>query len=299
MSGIIDFSFACTDTLAYDVAICLNAWCFESDCSFNVTKARAFLNAYGRERPLSEAEQDALPLLARGAALRFLLTRLVDFLNVPAGALVRPKDPLEYVRKLRFQPERRQRARLRRRGRGAGGVSSLARRSIVHTDGACSGNPGPGGWGAILQFGDVEKELKGGEAHTTNNRMELMAAISALEALKKPCTVDLYTDSQYVRQGITGWIHGWKKNGWRTADKKPVKNVDLWQRLDAALKPHRGALALGQGPCRPRRERARRSTGARRRRDGAVEVGVEERAGALFPLPLWERVARIARCRDG
>ena len=103
VSGIIDFTFACTDMLAYDVAICLNAWCFESDCSFNVTKARAFLGAYGRERPLSEAEQHALPLLARGAALRFLLTRLVDFLNVPRGALVRPKDPLEYVRKLRFQ----------------------------------------------------------------------------------------------------------------------------------------------------------------------------------------------------
>jgi len=102
LSGIIDFTFACDDMLAYDVAICLNAWCFESDCSFNVTKARAFLNAYGRERPLSEAEQNALPQLARGAALRFLLTRLVDFLNVPPGALVRPKDPLEYVRKLRF-----------------------------------------------------------------------------------------------------------------------------------------------------------------------------------------------------
>jgi homoserine kinase type II len=103
VSGIIDFTFACNDMLAYDVAICLNAWCFESDCSFNVTKARAFLGAYGRERELSPAEQDALPLLARGAALRFLLTRLVDFLNVPPGALVRPKDPLEYVRKLRFQ----------------------------------------------------------------------------------------------------------------------------------------------------------------------------------------------------
>jgi len=102
LSGIIDFTFACDDMLAYDIAICLNAWCFESNCSFNVTKARAFLNAYGRERPLSEPEQNALPLLARGAALRFLLTRLVDFLNVPPGALVRPKDPLEYVRKLRF-----------------------------------------------------------------------------------------------------------------------------------------------------------------------------------------------------
>jgi homoserine kinase type II len=103
VSGIIDFTFACTDMFAYDVAICLNAWCFESDCSFNVTKARAFLGAYGRERQLSEAEQHVLPLLARGAALRFLLTRLVDFLNVPEGALVRPKDPLEYARKLRFQ----------------------------------------------------------------------------------------------------------------------------------------------------------------------------------------------------
>jgi homoserine kinase type II len=103
LSGIIDFTFACNDMLAYDVAICLNAWCFETDCSFNVTKARAFLNAYGRERKLSQAEESALPLLARGAALRFLLTRLVDFLNVPKGALVRPKDPLEYVRKLRFQ----------------------------------------------------------------------------------------------------------------------------------------------------------------------------------------------------
>ena len=103
LSGLIDFYFACNDILAYDVAICLNAWCFETDHSFNVTKARAFLGAYGRERKLSEAEQDALPLLARGAALRILLTRLVDWFNVPPGALVRPKDPLEYVRKLRFQ----------------------------------------------------------------------------------------------------------------------------------------------------------------------------------------------------
>jgi homoserine kinase type II len=102
LSGIIDFTFACNDMLAYDVAICLNAWCFETDQSFNVTKARAFLSAYGRERKLSEAEQAALPLLARGSALRFLLTRLVDWLNVPPGALVRPKDPLEYARKLRF-----------------------------------------------------------------------------------------------------------------------------------------------------------------------------------------------------
>jgi ribonuclease HI len=109
----------------------------------------------------------------------------------------------------------------------------------IWTDGACSGNPGPGGWGVILVAGDHRKELFGGEADTTNNRMELMAAISALEALKKPCDVTLHIDSQYVRQGITQWIHGWKKNGWKTADKKPVKNAELWQRLEEATKRHR------------------------------------------------------------
>ncbi len=109
---------------------------------------------------------------------------------------------------------------------------------IIHTDGACSGNPGPGGYGAILTFGDHEKEISGGEPHTTNNRMELMAAIAALEALKRPCKVELHTDSQYMHLGISSWIKQWKRNGWRTADKKPVKNVDLWQRLDAALAQH-------------------------------------------------------------
>ena len=110
---------------------------------------------------------------------------------------------------------------------------------IIHTDGACSGNPGPGGWGAILSFGDHEKEIRGGEPHTTNNRMELMAAIAALEALKRPCKVELHTDSQYMHNGISTWIKQWKRNGWRTADKKPVKNADLWQRLEQALAPHR------------------------------------------------------------
>jgi ribonuclease HI len=108
----------------------------------------------------------------------------------------------------------------------------------IFTDGACRGNPGPGGWGAILRYGTVEKELSGGEAETTNNRMELMAAISALEALKRPVTVDLHTDSTYVRDGITKWIHAWKARDWRTADKKPVKNVYLWQRLEAAIGRH-------------------------------------------------------------
>jgi ribonuclease HI len=116
--------------------------------------------------------------------------------------------------------------------------AATAGRVVVHTDGACSGNPGPGGWGAILEWGDRRREIKGGEAHTTNNRMELMAAISALETLKRPCDVDLHTDSEYLRQGIMKWIHGWKRNGWKTADKKPVKNVDLWQRLDAAIARH-------------------------------------------------------------
>ena len=109
----------------------------------------------------------------------------------------------------------------------------------IFTDGACKGNPGPGGWGAILRAANgKERELSGGEAPTTNNRMELKAAIEALNALSKPCRVELHTDSNYVKDGITKWIHGWRRNGWRTADKKPVKNVELWQRLDAALKPH-------------------------------------------------------------
>ncbi len=109
---------------------------------------------------------------------------------------------------------------------------------IVHTDGACSGNPGPGGWGVILDYNGTRKEFSGGEALTTNNRMELTAAIMALETLKRPCTVSMHVDSAYVKDGISKWIHGWKRNGWKTADKKPVKNAELWQRLDAALARH-------------------------------------------------------------
>jgi ribonuclease HI len=110
---------------------------------------------------------------------------------------------------------------------------------IIATDGACKGNPGIGGWGAILRAGGRERTLNGAEAHTTNNRMELQAAISALNALKRPCRITLSTDSVYVKDGITRWIHGWQKNGWRTADRKPVKNADLWQALLAAAAPHR------------------------------------------------------------
>lgn len=114
----------------------------------------------------------------------------------------------------------------------------MTRTVDIWTDGACSGNPGPGGWGAVLRYGETEKELSGAEGATTNNRMELMAAIQALEALKRPSRARVHTDSKYVMDGLTKWIHGWKKNGWKTADKKPVKNEDLWKRLDTANARH-------------------------------------------------------------
>jgi len=117
-------------------------------------------------------------------------------------------------------------------------VSELPHVEIA-TDGACKGNPGPGGWGAVLRMGGHEKELSGGEPLTTNNRMELTAVIKALEALKRPCRITLSTDSRYVMDGLTRWIHGWRRNGWRTADRKPVKNADLWQELLEAVAPHR------------------------------------------------------------
>ncbi|EKE76920.1 MULTISPECIES: ribonuclease HI [Oceanibaculum] len=127
----------------------------------------------------------------------------------------------------------------------------------IYTDGACSGNPGPGGWGAILRYGRHEKELSGAEPATTNNRMEMTAAIMALEALTRPSTVELYTDSTYLRDGILKWLPSWKKRGWLTADKKPVKNVDLWQRLETALGPHRVTWHWVKGHAgHPENERA-------------------------------------------
>ncbi|MEQ5833888.1 ribonuclease HI [Marinobacter sp. NFXS9] len=114
----------------------------------------------------------------------------------------------------------------------------MTKRVVLYTDGACKGNPGPGGWGAVLSYGDQERELHGGEKETTNNRMELMAAIQGLKALKRHCEVDLYTDSQYVRKGITEWMKNWKKNGWKTAARKPVKNADLWRDLDELTGSH-------------------------------------------------------------
>jgi ribonuclease HI len=117
-------------------------------------------------------------------------------------------------------------------------MDPMTARIQIWTDGACSGNPGPGGWGAVLELGEVRKELAGGEALTTNNRMELLAAIRALEALKRPSPVDIHTDSQYLRGGVMSWMKGWKRNGWKTADRKPVKNQDLWEELDRQMAVH-------------------------------------------------------------
>jgi ribonuclease HI len=133
----------------------------------------------------------------------------------------------------------------------------MSERVEIFTDGACSGNPGPGGWGAILRYKGVEKELCGGENPTTNNRMEMMAAIMALETLSRSCPVTLYTDSQYVMKGMTEWLKGWKARGWKTADKKPVKNDDLWQRLDAACARHQITWQWVKGHAgHPENERA-------------------------------------------
>ncbi len=136
-------------------------------------------------------------------------------------------------------------------------MDEVRKQITVYTDGACSGNPGPGGWGAILIYGAHRKELSGGEAQTTNNRMELMAAISALETLKQPCEVELWTDSNYVKDGISKWIAGWRRNGWKTAEKKPVKNAELWQRLDAARDRHKVTWNWVKGHAgHPENERA-------------------------------------------
>jgi ribonuclease HI len=127
----------------------------------------------------------------------------------------------------------------------------------IYTDGACSGNPGPGGWGAILRFKGIERELKGGEAQTTNNRMEMTAVLVALNTLTRPCAIDLYTDSEYVKKGMTEWLRGWKARGWKTADKKPVKNDDLWKALDEAAARHRISWHWVKGHAgHPENERA-------------------------------------------
>jgi ribonuclease HI len=124
-------------------------------------------------------------------------------------------------------------------GAVGGTAQAISAPVVIYTDGACKGNPGPGGWGALLLHGEREREMYGGDSATTNNRMELTAVIKALESLRRSCTVELYTDSQYVKNGIETWIHGWKRNGWKTADRKPVKNADLWRELDLLAARHR------------------------------------------------------------
>jgi ribonuclease HI len=151
----------------------------------------------------------------------------------------------------------------------------------IYTDGACSGNPGPGGWGAILMWGDHKKELYGGEENSTNNRMELMAAISALEAVKRPMTIALWTDSAYVKDGISKWIHGWKRKGWKTADGKAVKNEDLWKRLDEAQERHQVQWNWLKGHAgHPMNERADELA-----RLGISSLKTKARAAALGPPP--------------
>ncbi|MEP6941584.1 MAG: ribonuclease HI [Betaproteobacteria bacterium] len=141
---------------------------------------------------------------------------------------------------------------------------------VIYTDGACKGNPGPGGWGALLAFDGQEREIFGGDSATTNNRMELTAVIKALESLRRRCSVVIYTDSQYVKNGIQTWIHGWKKNGWKTADKKPVKNADLWRELDALVPLHDIEWRWVKGHS---------DTPGNERADALANRGVEELAG--------------------
>ena len=263
LSGLIDFYFACNDLYAYDVATWLNAWCFEKDHAFNLTKGTALLAGYQSVRPLSTAEKLALPVLARGSALRFMLTRLYDWLTIPDGALIQKRDPTEYIRKLRFH---RQIGSAREYG-----VETM-KRVEVFTDGACSGNPGPGGWGAILRYNDTTKELSGGEADTTNNRMELMAAIEALNALKQPVR-GRSLHRQQLRQGRHRRLDRrleaqWLEDGRQEAGQERRAVASARRGAQAP----QGGLALGEGPRRPCRKRARRRTGAPWH--GAVQAAV-------------------------
>jgi len=188
VSGVIDFHFVCTDFFAYEVAIAVNAWCFDSENRFDPARFDAFMDGYQSIRSLNEDEKAALPVLFRAAALRFLLSRCEEALSVKDSDHVVPHDPLVFLSRLRhFQ--------------GGGMID-------IFTDGACSGNPGPGGWGAILRWNGHEKELSGGEDVTTNNRMEMMAVIRALQSLKKPSPVTIHTDSQYVQKGVAEGVEG-------------------------------------------------------------------------------------------
>ena len=222
LSGLIDFYFACNDALAYDVAVALNAWCFETDHSFNITKGQALLKGYQNVRADQPAEREVLPLLARGSALRFLLTRAYDWLHTakePSSTATTRWNTCAASSSTAACAGQR----LRPGERHEPAMRGPSRTSVIYTDGACSGNPGPGGWGAILISGEHRKELSRRRGQTTNNRMELLAAISALEALKRPSHVDLHTDSKYVQDGIGKWIHGWKKAAGKPPTRSPSR----------------------------------------------------------------------------
>ena len=218
LSGLIDFYFAATDLLAYDIAVCLNAWCFEPDLSFNVTKARAMLPAYAARRTLSDAERAALPVLCQGAAIRFLLTRLYDWVNTPPGALVTRKDPIEYRAPPALPPAAPRSTPMASEPTGA----SLTTRDRSRSGPTAAASPTPARAAGARSCASAatSANCRARDPATTNNRMELTAAAAALEALKRPCRVVLHTDSEYVRNGITRWHTGWVRRNWRNACRR-------------------------------------------------------------------------------
>ena len=247
ITGLIDFYFAASDARAYDLAITHAAWSFSDHGeAFHDKIAVALMHGYLSVLPLTDDEITAFPVLVRGAALRFLLTRSFDWLNPSSDALVTRKSPIPFLRRLchyqNIDPTTLVPARPNNADSpnmtNATNPARQQRVVIVATDGSCKGNPGSGGWAAVLRYGDVVRKISGHEANTTNNRMELVAAIKALAALKRSCRVELTTDSLYVRDGITKWIHDWERRGWKNAAKKPVANTDLWQQLKAQADRH-------------------------------------------------------------
>ncbi len=266
VSGLIDFYFACNDAFAYDVAICLNAWCFENDGSFNITKARLLLAQLPRAAQLRRGGVRRLAAPGARQRLRFLLTRLYDRLNHPRGRAGEAQGPARIPAEAALPPRRDTGSAPTGSTRDEGGAQDrhLHGRRLQRQSGPRRLGRAPASATAM------RRSCSGSANPTTNNRMEMMAAIAALEALKRPSAVRLHTDSMYLRDGITRYIHKWKVNGWKTADKKPVKNIDLWQRLEAALERHRVEWHWVRGHAgHPENERA----------DALARQGVEQARG--------------------